>query len=125
VLAPPSFYYYFYDWKVKGPDCKSLREPVVAQVSLCTGIETILNQNNVISFFNSSSNNLELSLNGVEKGNYVISVFNAVGQMVFDEKVQITSEQYKKSIDLSNASNGVYLIRVTNNKTSFTSKFVK
>lgn len=123
--AGTSFYYYFYDWKVKGPDCKSLREPVVAEVSLCTGIKTVLNQNNVISFFNSSSNNLELSLNGVEKGNYVISVFNAVGQMVFDEKVQITSEQYKKSIDLSNASNGVYLIRVTNNKTSFTNKFVK
>ncbi|HRP60557.1 MAG TPA: T9SS type A sorting domain-containing protein, partial [Vicingus sp.] len=120
-----SYYYYFYDWDVKGVDCKSTREPVTALVNMCTGIEDALNQNNVVTYFNSSSNQLELLLNGIEKGNYSISVFNAVGQLVIDEKAQVTSDQYRKSIDLSNASNGVYLIRITNNKTSFTNKFIK
>jgi len=123
--AGTAFYYYFYDWDVKGVDCKSVREPIVAIVDMCTGVEDMLSQNNVVTFFNTSNNNLELSLNRVEKGNYSITVFNAVGQLVFDEKTQITSDQYKKTIDLSNTSNGVYLIRITNNKTSFTNKFIK
>lgn len=120
-----SYYYYFYDWDVKGVDCKSVREPVTALVNMCTGLNEIISHENVNTYFNSSNHNLEITLNGTEKGNYVISVYNAVGQLVFDEQVQITSDQYRKLINLSNESNGVYLIRITNQKTSFTNKFIK
>lgn len=45
-----------------------------------------------------------------------IKVSNLLGQVVYDEKVAVSTPGTIKSIDLSNYGNGIYIINVSNNK---------
>jgi len=52
-----------------------------------------------------------------------IKVFNALGVLVYDEKIEQTAEG-TKAIDLSNFSNGMYFINVSNEKGSINHKVI-
>ena len=123
--AGSSYYYYFYDWDVKGSNCTSPREPVDAIVSLCTGVDAITNQNSWSAFYNNTNGNLELSINGLSKGDYSITIFNSLGQSILKDKLTVSNDSSKEKINLSNSSHGVYFIQLSNGITTFTEKFIK
>jgi len=61
-----------------------------------------------------------LNINTVElKPNSTVEILNVLGQTVF--KRNLTS----KAIDVSNLSNGIYTIVISDNNTKYTSKFIK
>lgn len=120
-----SFYYYFYNWDVKGTNCTSPREPVNAIVSLCTGVDAIKNANAWSAYFNNTNGNLELYADRFSKGEYSIHIFNSLGQSILNKNITISSETYSESISLSNSSHGVYFIQLSNGIKTFTEKFVK
>ncbi len=123
--AGSAYYYYFFDWDVKEVDCKSNRSAVNVIVNNCTGIDALLTDDNVNSAFNSSNNNLEITLTNVAKGNYSVSVYNMVGQIIAKTDMKISADYFKKLIDLSNTSHGVYVVKINSGLSSYTTKFVK
>ncbi|MCC7331115.1 MAG: M4 family metallopeptidase [Flavobacteriales bacterium] len=120
-----NYYYYFYNWSVKGVDCKSLRTPVTAQVSVCTDVNNFNLQENINVFYNSTNQDIELFMNNTKVGNYNIHVYNLVGQVVYQEEFAVSENEFKKLIDISNSTNGVYLIKVSSKTDSYSFKLVK
>jgi len=123
--AGTGYYYYFYDWDVKGPDCTSERVSVTAEVSLCTGIENLSLASGVSSYFNSGSQNIMIGFNNVKLGVYDLVVYNSVGQTVYNETVNVNSQALNKSVNINEYSKGVYFISVTSKSESYTNKVVK
>jgi Zn-dependent metalloprotease len=120
-----AYYYYFYDWDVKGPNCTSPREPVTAIVDMCTGVDALTNANGWSAFYNNTNGNLELSVNGLTKGDYSITIFNSLGQTVYNDKLNVSNHSNKERIYLANSPHGVYFVQLSNGTTSYTEKFVK
>ena len=120
-----SYYYYFYDWEVKGPDCVSPRAEVTAEVNLCTGIDNLSLNNGILSYFNNSSNNLEIKFGDIEKGQYYLSVYNTVGQVIYEELINTENTGTKKVINFDGRVSGVYFISLRNETISYSNKIVK
>lgn len=123
--AGSAYYYYFYDWIVKGSNCVSPREPVEAIVSLCTDVNAINNQQGWTSFYNHSLGTLNISANGLTPGVYTLKVFNSLGQNILSKNLPISSTSFKEVIDISSSSNGVYFIQMTSGVNIYTNKFIK
>ena len=120
-----AYYYYFYDWDVKGSNCTSPRESVTAIVDMCTGVDAITNTNGWSAFYNNTNGNLELSVNGLTIGDYSIAIFNSLGQTVYNDKLNVSNHSSKERIYIANSPHGVYFVQLSNGTTSYTEKFVK
>lgn len=120
-----SYYYYFYDWIVKGSNCTSPREPVDAIVSLCTDVNSLSNESGWTSFFNHSNGNVEIISKGLDKGEYTLNIFNSLGQTVYNKTIAISDVNFKESINISNHSNGIYFIQMSNGTDTYTEKVIK
>jgi PKD repeat protein len=99
------YYYYFYDWEVQTPDCKS----EILQVTLapiCTGIaENTIFQN--VSVYPNPGNGL-FTLQGLESGMpHQAILTNLVGQTL--SAVTLTGSV----IDLTNYPSGIYFLKDT------------
>ncbi len=123
--AGSDYYYYFYNWQVKGPDCTSERIPVTAEVNMCTGIQNFESNNEITSFYNSSNNSLNVLFNNVERGNYSINIYNSVGQLVYSEDVVLNQSEYKMMIETNSFSKGLYFVNISNSLKTVSNKFVK
>lgn len=123
--AGSSYYYYFYNWVVKGSDCISPRVPVDAVVSLCTDVNSLSNESGWISFFNHSNGNVEIISKGLDKGKYTLNIFNSLGQTVYNKTIAISDVNFKESINISNYSNGIYFIQMSNGTDTYTEKVLK
>ena len=120
-----SHYYFFYNWKVKAPDCVSGREAVTATVNTCTDIDELQQNNGINAFYNGTQNELEVRIKKVPTGNYNATVMNALGQVVVDKTITVGSDNQIEKLNLNNASKGVYFIRITNDSYNYSSKFIK
>jgi bacillolysin len=121
---PQNYYYFFYDWNVKGMDCLSPRAPVTATVQICTGIDGVNEGTEVTSFLNAASN-LELGLTNLIQGNYDLVVLNALGQVVVSKQVNVSSVQQTEIVNMQNKSKGLYYVKLYNADDNFTIKLVK
>ena len=86
-------------------------------VDLATGINEI-NENSLSMFPNPVTN--ELTINNISK-NSTISIYDLNGRLIINK---ISKSEIEK-IDVSNLTNGIYLIKVSDKKAIITSKFVK
>lgn len=120
-----SHYYFFYNWKVKSPDCISGREPVTATVNTCTDIDELQQHNGINSFYNATQKELEIRIKKIPTGNYNATIMNALGQVIVDQTITVGSENQIEKLNLNNASKGVYFIRITNDSFNYSSKFIK
>ena len=120
-----SHYYFFYNWKVKSPDCISGREPVTATVNSCTDIDELQQNNGINAFYNATQNELEVRIKKIPTGNYNATVMNALGQVIVDKTITVGSDNQIEKLNLNNASKGVYFIRITNDSFNYSSKFIK
>lgn len=120
--SAPGYYYFFYDWVVKEADCVSPRVPVTANVQICTGIDELNGQNAVTAFY--SSNKIQLSLNNIDKGNYTVTILNALGQVVSSKQLTVTNDLQKETINLTNQAKGIYYLNLYNATNNFTVKLI-
>ena len=58
---------------------------------------------------------------GESNGNNLISIYNLQGQLVLQQQ----SNQSKVELNIESLPKGMYIVKITNNKTSMTGKFVK
>ncbi len=117
-----SYYYYFYDWKIKkqGWTCTSERVEVTATV---LGINEFTNDFGVTVFPNPAKDIIsvqaESSLNGVQ-----MKITDALGRNVTSKQISLTKNA-ANSVDVSDLAPGLYHMTLTNGNQRSAIDFVK
>jgi len=60
-----------------------------------------------------------------EKDNVTINIYSITGQKIFEKTSKSIQNIITESIDISNFSNGIYLIQIKTNYAIFHQKFIK
>jgi len=89
-----------------------------------TGINE-MHQGSTIKTYVNNDNGLELSLNNLTTGDYKLVLFNAMGQVVVSEQVNVHSAIQKEIFKLNGLANGLYYLNLSNSKQKYTSKIVR
>ena len=113
---PGGFYYFFYNWRVKSPDCVSPRTPVSAIIdsncSVTSVNEIASNQADIKIFPNPSDRSFTL-----ETTNHKVSVLEVLdlsGKLIY--AVEKNDFESKILINSSNWESGVYFIRISSDQ---------
>jgi PKD repeat protein len=124
--SAPTNYYFFYDWKVKQDPCMSPLATVTALDTCAVSAEapTTLAHSLRVSP-NPSHGTYNLAFEAARKDNYTISVTNVVGQVVFSQVLNAFQGSFAQQIDLSDASNGIYFLAITDSRGKVVKKLVK
>lgn len=103
----PSWYYYFYDWKVRTPqmECSSERVPVTVNVGT-VGIDGTQDASSLVLY--PVPANEELRIDGAMAGDQV-SFFDAQGRKVLESSLTITGTA---TIPVTSLSPGAYLVQI-------------
>ena len=109
---PTGFYYFFYNWRVKSPDCSSARVPVNAMVDTTCNVTTIAEiaavENGVNVYPNPTHHNFT-----VETNNQIINEVNVrsiSGKLVYT--MQGSAVKSKLLVNSLNWESGVYFIQI-------------
>lgn len=114
---PTGYYYYFYNWEVKLPDCYSAKIPVNINVDTCQSVESFLDFN-IHPVVNEDYIYVNYKFNDED----VIKILDITGKSLSK------SIQYFDSgitIDISNFSSGVYFIYISSKEKFCLKKFIK
>lgn len=122
---PSGYYNFFYDWKVYEPGCSSPRVPVVAVVNSCVGIDELNLSSHILSYFNNSNNKIEVKFNNIRKGEYHLMVVSSLGQVVYNEMLNINGEVKNHNISMEGKSKGIYFLLLKNINGSYVNKILK
>jgi hypothetical protein len=84
---------------------------ITQSVSACTGINgSVIENSSALVFPNPSNGEFNVNLNSVSE-NTSIEVYNSIGQLIVKQK----TNRLNNTINLKNASNGVYIINIIEN----------
>jgi len=110
---------------VKGSnDCGDGVEAVkVVAVKNCTGIDHKGLESTVRIYPNPVSNELTLTINGNEQ-QLNLTLTNAKGQVVLSEKLSNLPADYKKQMDMSKFTKGIYFLKLSNGDRIYTEKVI-
>jgi hypothetical protein len=75
-------------------------------------------------FPNPAKENVTISFNNVETGNYELTIEDVKGQKVVNEVISINNSNSIKEINISQFENGVYFVRLINGSSIVTKKLV-
>jgi hypothetical protein len=103
-----------------GNGAESVKQVIVKN---CTGIDQVNLESTVKIYPNPVSNELTLSINGREQ-QLTLTLSNANGQVVYSEKLTNITPDYKKKLDMTQFSRGVYFIKLSHNDRLFTEKVI-
>jgi hypothetical protein len=92
-------------------------------VKNCTGIEQNSLESSVRIYPNPVRNELTLSINGREQ-QLGLTISNANGQVVYSEILENITADYKKKLNMSGFSKGVYFLKLSNNERVYTEKVI-
>lgn len=109
----PGYYYFFYFWDFTEITCNTGRTPVTALDTCATSLPDIFTNNTVEIFPNPTSGQFSASFHSAGIADYVISLTNALGKEVYTYTAQHVNGDFKKDMDLSNLSSGIYLLTIS------------
>jgi PKD repeat protein len=105
--------------------CKNTTN-VTVNVSICTGINALTNNNGFSLYPNPTSGILILKMNNAQTTQVVIEVMDAAGKVVLNNEFIFSDKTNSTEINLEKFANGIYFIKlVSDNKTTQTIKVVK
>jgi len=89
---------------------------VLVTVETCVGTKTpgIIGSLNL--FPNPTNGLVNMEMVQFEAGDYQVNVFNAQGQLIITEKVNLTSDRQIVQMDMTNFSQGAYVVKVSSAK---------
>jgi len=97
----------------------------VLDASEALKIKTNTTEKDVVLFPNPGNDHCIIALNGFKKGKYKFSVSDISGKIILNEEFDITSNLYKKEINTSNLSDGIYFVQIAGENLSIIKKWVK
>ncbi|MBI3501923.1 MAG: T9SS type A sorting domain-containing protein [Bacteroidetes bacterium] len=112
----PGYYYFFYNWTYTEIVCNTARTSVTVTDTCLTGMNDLFANNYMDVYPNPSNGVFNVAFHIDNTDNYVIKVANAVGQTVYEEKLENFSGTYSNKINLASMRKGVYLLSVSNSK---------
>ena len=121
----PSFYYYFYDWKLQGAtvNCiSSPRVPVVANITNSTGITAIDENNGVTIFPNPASDEVNITFGYNMNSTTVIEMTDIAGRLVKTTSVKNPMQGQTIKLDVEELNAGTYFIAIRNEDNKLVSK---
>ncbi len=110
----PGYYYFFYYWEYTDITCNTGRSAVVA-LDTCAiiGISELSIENSLEIFPNPSNGEFNLKFNAPTKDNYMITLSNTLGEVVYQYRLDEFRGQHERKIDLSTFGKGVYVVNIT------------
>lgn len=112
-------YYYFYDWKVQGPDytCISDRDTVTAEINNVTGINNASMDNTIAVYPNPANGQVNVRFDAAISNGSIISITDVTGRIVSSSTIQNVAQGQIVSLNTENINAGTYFITVkTENK---------
>lgn len=82
-----------------------------------TGINSLTNSNEIDIYPNPSNGAFTLEVNSMKEETIQVEMYNAIGQLAFQEKKNVVLGTNKINLMLSNASKGVYLLMLKTSST--------
>jgi PKD repeat protein/photosystem II stability/assembly factor-like uncharacterized protein len=122
--ATPDYYYFFYNWQYTVITCNTGRNPVTATDTCLIGVNDLFTSNYLVLYPNPNSGVFSVSFYVANVDNYTLKVANALGQTVYEKKLNNFSGAYSEKIDIASYRKGVYLLSVTNSKNQTVKKVV-
>lgn len=124
--AGTGFYYFFYDWEVKGSDCVSARSEITAFLDpqcAVTGIDEELSQadEQLQVYPNPANSSITIDYSLVEDLR-TMSLIDMRGKEIMN--VESFDSSMKQQLDVSQFSNGIYFLQVHTQSATFTRKII-
>jgi len=121
----PTYYYFFYNWKVLQNPCMSPAAIVSAIDSCANSAQYNFSVENSLSVFpNPGSGAFSVSFTAEQNDNYIISISNTLGQVVCSETLNNFSGEYAKQMNISSYGKGVFMLSISNSKKETVKKVV-
>jgi hypothetical protein len=105
--------------------CGSDSQTVVINLVSGQGIEETTFMNNLSVYPIPTNGNLEVAFDYSELNALEIKIFNLMGQNLYTETINNLSGKYHNIINMSQLSNGVYMLQISSDKRSVNIKIVK
>jgi PKD repeat protein len=119
----PGYYYFFYNWTYSEVVCNTARTSCIAQDTCTLGLNEIYGA--TLSVYpNPGNGNIQLSFIAGEKDNYEVSVTDALGQVIYNEKLTDFTGEFKKPLDLTKAAKGIYMLNISGTNSHLNRKLV-
>lgn len=110
----PGYYYFFYVWEFNEITCNTGRTPVTAADTCSTvGLPDIFAGNALEVFPNPNNGLFTIGFHSATAQTYVVSLVNPLGQKAMEYTISEFAGDYRKDIDVSSLSKGVYLLSIT------------
>lgn len=103
-----NYYYFFYDWEIKGDSCVSERVPATVFVDHCNNIE--LYSNDINMYPNPTSDFITIELSKITKSS--LRVYSLDGRQI----INLDFSSDKMTLDVSTFTSGTYLLQIINEK---------
>ncbi len=112
--AGSQYYYFFYDWEVKGLDmiCTSARTPATLLVQNCLGISETLNSLPVSIFPNPSYGKFTLLFHTFTDEEFIITVTDLAGRTLLVKSAKPVHVGHQMELDLSTSGAGMHLLHI-------------
>jgi PKD repeat protein len=89
-----------------------------------TGVAELIALDAFIVYPNPNEGTFEVSFNVSVTGNYTLELRNVLGQLVYIEKLDHFTGEYKRKIDISTYGKGIYTVSLTNEEKASVKKVV-
>ena len=76
-------------------------------------------------FPNPAIDDLNISLSNLNLGSYTMTIIDLTGNVVLEKEYKAISSELDEKIDVSNLSNGLYFVNISNGSDLKQTKFVK
>jgi PKD repeat protein len=87
---------------------------ITITVNGCTGISTFLGKNSMLGIYpNPGDGTFELTVPSGNAGTYSIEIRNALSQLVYADKIQVSETMFQKTITIPEVSRGVYTFLIS------------
>lgn len=97
---------------------------VVQEKVCCEETQSLLNDNNVSIFPSPAVENLNIAFKSLAQDYYTFAIYMANGVLVKEYTKKLDSGSLKETIPVSKLDDGVYVIRIKNQGTTFSKLFV-
>ena len=102
--------------------CSSTSAPYTVTT---VGLNNVYVDNTVTIYPNPAVNNAMLTINAEINESAVVMLYNNIGELIFEEKINLTVGSNQKNINLDNLAVGIYTVKVIGNDINAVKVLVK
>ncbi len=89
------------------------------------GMPTMTELSQVSVSPNPAGNTVYIDMEGMENGNYKISLKNTIGQIIISDIAAVVNNAVRKTLSIAALPNGIYFLAIESGKTRIVKKFIK